>query len=90
MFRHFVLQHQLEDNFYHNQPASLKRTVDFVADRVASKYIKQFRVSALPEALQTGCQRAREIANQLLVSSPDGRLRVGIHIYMYIYIAFVV
>ena len=72
------LQVQLEENFFHNHPASLKRTVDFVADRVASNHIKLFRAGPLPAALQRAYTRARQLVlesqrprnGKMQVSSP--------------------
>ena len=49
-----VFQTQLEENFFHNLPASHKRTVDFVADRVASNHIKKFRGSTLRDLMEEG------------------------------------
>lgn len=51
------LQLQLEDNFFHNHPASLKRTAEFVAERTASNFIKQFRNITLVKLLQNGCDK---------------------------------
>jgi hypothetical protein len=36
------LQSELEENFFHNQSASFKQCVEFVADRVASNLIRIF------------------------------------------------
>lgn len=51
------LQLQLEDNFFHNHPASLKRTAEFVAERTASNFIKQFRNITFVKLLQNGCDK---------------------------------
>ena len=37
------IQKELEENFFTNQPASLRRTVDFLAERLASNFIKLIR-----------------------------------------------
>jgi len=42
------LQTSLEDNFFHNQPSSVKRTVDFVAERVASNIVRDVRHQIIP------------------------------------------
>jgi len=42
------LQASLEDNFFHNQPSSVKRTVDFVAERVASNIVRDVRHQIIP------------------------------------------
>lgn len=48
------LQQALEESFYNNQPPSLRKTVSFVSERVASSYIKEFRLSHLNPALIEG------------------------------------
>lgn len=37
------LQLTLRENFFHNQPSSVKRTVDFVAERLASNIVRDIR-----------------------------------------------
>lgn len=37
------LQVLLRENFFHNQPSSVKRTVDFVAERLASNIVRDIR-----------------------------------------------
>ncbi|XP_052272332.1 codanin-1-like isoform X2 [Dreissena polymorpha] len=62
------LQLQLEENFFHNHPASMKRVVDFVADRTASNFIKKFRSGLLQESITGGKER---VLDQVL-SNPEG------------------
>ena len=38
-----ALQAALEKNFFHNQPSALRRTVDFLAERLASNAIRKVR-----------------------------------------------
>lgn len=42
-----TLQQNLEENFFHNQPASMKKSCDFIAERVSSSYIKDFRANSM-------------------------------------------
>ena len=46
-----TLQQTLEENFFQNQPASLKKSCDFIAERVSSSYIKDFRANSLLNVL---------------------------------------
>ncbi|XP_067929525.1 codanin-1-like [Watersipora subatra] len=47
------LQQALEENFFHNQPTSLKKTVTFLGERISSSYIKEFRGKGLSDGLLT-------------------------------------
>ena len=38
--RDHVMMEQMEMNFFHNQPDSMKKAVDFFAERIASNLIK--------------------------------------------------
>ncbi|XP_013399853.1 codanin-1-like isoform X1 [Lingula anatina] len=69
------LQLQLEENFFHNHPASLKRTVEFVADRVASIHIKKFRSQELPRFISIGIGAVGEMLSGTGSGSPDNRLK---------------
>jgi len=44
-----LLQTQLEENFFHNQPKSLRRTVEYLSERLASNIIKKVRQDLVPE-----------------------------------------
>ena len=44
------LQHSLQENFFHNQPPSVRRTVDFVAERFASNIVRDIRHVLLPRS----------------------------------------
>lgn len=44
----FILQLQLEEAFFHGQPASTRKTVDFACERVASSCVKHICSAMLP------------------------------------------
>ncbi|XP_058847238.1 codanin-1-like isoform X8 [Acipenser ruthenus] len=48
------LQAELEQAFFHNQPQSLRRTVEFVAERVGSNSVKHIKATLVSELVQSG------------------------------------
>ncbi|XP_014871855.1 codanin-1 [Poecilia latipinna] len=48
------LQVDLEQAFFHNQPPSLRRTVEFVAERVGSNAVKHIKATLVQELVQRG------------------------------------
>ncbi|NXX46334.1 CDAN1 protein, partial [Tricholaema leucomelas] len=46
------LQAELEQAFFHNQPPSLRRTVEFVAERVGSNCVKHIKATLVCELVQ--------------------------------------
>ncbi|KAJ7990849.1 hypothetical protein DPEC_G00291180 [Dallia pectoralis] len=54
------LQVDLEQAFFHNQPPSLKRTVEFVAERVGSNCVKHIKATLVCELVRGGEKLLRE------------------------------
>ncbi|XP_074548821.1 codanin-1 [Halichoeres trimaculatus] len=50
------LQVDLEQAFFHNQPPSLRRTVEFVAERVGSNAVKHMKATLVSELVDRGEQ----------------------------------
>lgn len=60
------LQVDLEQAFFHNQPPSLRRTVEFVAERVGSNAVKHMKATLVNELVKRGEKMLRdglELAN---------------------------
>ncbi|XP_033735346.1 codanin-1-like isoform X2 [Pecten maximus] len=68
-------QLHLEENFFHNHPASLRRTVDFVADRTASNYIKRFRSTLLSTSIRESKSRLSDHIETHTNSSPTAKAK---------------
>ncbi|XP_062325661.1 codanin-1 isoform X2 [Osmerus eperlanus] len=54
------LQVDLEQAFFHNQPPSLRRTVEFVSERVGSNCVKHIKATLVCELVQRGENMLRE------------------------------
>jgi codanin-1 len=61
-----VVQLQLEESFFHGQPASTRKTVEYVAERVASCCVKHMCNKLLPSIKQQG---AADVAQLISASS---------------------
>lgn len=51
------LQLQLEDNFFHNNPSSVRKTTEFVIERVSSNVIKKIRTKIIPEQREAALEK---------------------------------
>ncbi|XP_060596823.1 codanin-1-like isoform X2 [Ruditapes philippinarum] len=69
------LQLQMEENFFHNHPASMKRVIDFVADRTASNFIKNFRATLLQESVVEGKDKVVKQMLTLPEGSPTSKMK---------------
>lgn len=67
------LKLQLETNFFHNQPVSLKKNVEFVSDRLSSNVIKHVRKSIISSSKQQAIEEVKKIASSLEVTE-DGEV----------------
>ncbi|KAF7665801.1 hypothetical protein LDENG_00131560 [Lucifuga dentata] len=54
------LQVNLEQAFFHNQPPSLRRTVEFVAERVGSNAVKHMKATLVSELVARGEKMLRD------------------------------
>ncbi|XP_028994327.1 codanin-1 [Betta splendens] len=54
------LQVDLEQAFFHNQPPSLRRTVEFVAERVGSNSVKHMKATLVSELVERGEKMLRD------------------------------
>ena len=61
-----MIQAQLEENFFHNQPKSLRRTVEYVSERLASNIIKKIRQNKVPQEKQIFTDALKKLASESL------------------------
>ncbi|KAG7237992.1 hypothetical protein INR49_031346 [Caranx melampygus] len=54
------LQMDLEQAFFHNQPPSLRRTVEFVAERIGSNGVKHMKATLVSELVERGEKMLRD------------------------------
>lgn len=65
------LQLKLEANFFSNNPTSVKKVVDFVADRLASNAIKDIFRKEVADAATKNDGVIKAVVEKQLVSNPD-------------------
>ena len=69
---HKSMQLLLEENFFHNQPPSVKRTVDFASERLASNVVRDVRNRVIAEVAAGRSTEALECGSAFSVA--DRRL----------------
>lgn len=66
------LQGLLEESFFQNHPNSLKRTVEFVSERLASNVIRSVRQDLVPKQRDKAVNRLKELVKVVSVSPYEG------------------
>ncbi|XP_053653434.2 codanin-1 [Cherax quadricarinatus] len=64
------LQLQLEDNFFHNHHSSVRKTTDFVIERLSSNVIKNIRTKIIPELRISAIEKLKEFIDDRIQSTP--------------------
>nr|XP_045619038.1 codanin-1-like [Procambarus clarkii] len=64
------LQLQLEDNFFHNQHSSVRKTTDFIIERVSSNVIKNIRTKIIPEQRESALEKLKEVIEDRMQNNP--------------------
>ncbi|XP_042892378.1 codanin-1-like [Penaeus japonicus] len=62
---------QLEDNFFHNNPSSVRKTTEFVIERVSSNVIKKIRTKIIPEQRESALEKLKSTIDEKIKSSPQ-------------------
>lgn len=57
----FLLQQQLEEAFFNGQPLSLRKTVEFVSERVASACVKHICSAVVPPFKKSALENLRSV-----------------------------
>ncbi|NXS98271.1 CDAN1 protein, partial [Jacana jacana] len=76
------LQVELEQAFFHNQPPSLRRTVEFVAERVGSNCVKHIKATLVAELVQRAEVMLQDKVKEEMSANHDKLLEeVCAHLY---------
>ncbi|XP_046616913.1 codanin-1 [Neodiprion virginianus] len=76
------LQLQLEEAFFHGQPISTRKTVDFVSERVASSCVKHICNSALPRARKKNIVKFQGVLSQRILPDDINKFKSSITVEM--------
>ncbi|XP_015123289.1 codanin-1 [Diachasma alloeum] len=76
-----TLQLQQEDVFFHGQPDSVKKTVDFVSERIASNSVKQICRESIPSIKLKHFNMFRKLAVEKIKNTPDFDMRKEKQVY---------
>ncbi|XP_042231000.1 uncharacterized protein LOC121872350, partial [Homarus americanus] len=60
----------LEENFFHNHSTSVRKTTDFVIERISSNVIKNIRTKLIPELRESALEKLKEVIDAATQGSP--------------------
>jgi codanin-1 len=73
------VQLQLEESFFHGQPASTRKTVEYIAERVASSCVKHIRSKLLRSVRQQGAADVSQvIATSTAIGTMDSKSETAV------------